>query len=36
LDLEEVLVMHNIQEESGQYPKVIDVYLPNWIWNAHS
>jgi two-component system chemotaxis sensor kinase CheA len=29
LDLEEVLVMHNIQEESGQYPKVIDVYLPN-------
>jgi two-component system chemotaxis sensor kinase CheA len=29
LDLEEVLVMHNIQEDSGQYPKVIDVYLPN-------
>jgi two-component system, chemotaxis family, sensor kinase CheA len=29
LDLEEVLVMHNIQEESGEYPKVIDVYLPN-------
>ena len=29
LDLEEVLVMHNIQEESGDYPKVIDLYLPN-------
>ena len=29
LDLEEVLVMHNIQEESGEYPTVIDVYLPN-------
>ena len=29
LDLEEVLVMHNIQEESDEYPKVIDLYLPN-------
>lgn len=29
LDLEEVLVMHNIQDESGEYPTVIDVYLPN-------
>jgi two-component system chemotaxis sensor kinase CheA len=29
LDLEEVLVMHNIQEESSEYPTVIDVYLPN-------
>jgi two-component system chemotaxis sensor kinase CheA len=29
LDLEEVLVMHNIQEESDGYPKVIDLYLPN-------
>jgi len=29
LDLEEVLVMHNIQEESNEYPKVIDLYLPN-------
>jgi len=28
LDLEEVLVMHNIQEESDEYPKVIDLYLP--------
>jgi hypothetical protein len=35
LDLEEVLVMHNIQEESGDYPKVIDLYLPNWIRTAH-
>jgi hypothetical protein len=24
-----VLVMHNIQEESDEYPKVIDLYLPN-------
>jgi two-component system chemotaxis sensor kinase CheA len=29
LDLEEVLIMHNIQEESNEYPQVIDVYLPN-------
>jgi chemotaxis signal transduction protein len=29
LDLEEVLIMHNIQEESGEYPQVIDVYLPH-------
>ena len=29
LDLEEVLVMHNIQDESGEYPTVIDLYLPN-------
>ena len=29
LDLEEVLVMHNIQEESGEYPQVIDVYVPH-------
>jgi two-component system chemotaxis sensor kinase CheA len=29
LDLEEVLIMHNIQEESSEYPQVIDVYLPN-------
>ncbi len=29
LDLEEVLIMHNIQEESNAYPQVIDVYLPN-------
>jgi two-component system chemotaxis sensor kinase CheA len=29
LDLEEVLIMHNIQEESDEYPQVIDVYLPN-------
>ncbi len=29
LDLEEVLVMHNIQEESDEYPKVIDLYLPS-------
>ena len=36
LDLEEVLVMHNIQEESDEYPKVIDLYLPGWICNAHS
>ena len=36
LDLEEVLVMHNIQEESDEYPKVIDLYLPSWICNAHS
>lgn len=29
LDLEEVLIMHNIQEESNEYPQVIDVYLPS-------
>ena len=29
LDLEEVLIMHNMQEESGEYPQVIDVYLPH-------
>lgn len=29
LDLEEVLIMHNVQEDSDEYPKVIDLYLPN-------
>jgi len=29
LDLEEVLIMHNVQEDSDDYPKVIDLYLPN-------
>ncbi|MFZ4063049.1 MAG: chemotaxis protein CheA [Polynucleobacter sp.] len=29
LDLEEVLIMHNIQEDSGEYPQVIDLYLPS-------
>lgn len=29
LDLEEVLIMHNIQEESGEYPQIIDVRLPH-------
>ena len=28
LDLEEVLIMHNIQEDTDEYPKVIDLYLP--------
>ena len=29
LDLEEVLIMHNIQEESNEYPQVIDVHSPH-------
>lgn len=29
LDLEEVLVMHNIQEDSSEYPQVIDLFLPS-------
>lgn len=29
LDLEEVLTMHNIQEESSEYPHVIDVHSPH-------
>lgn len=29
LDLEEVLIMHNIQEEFSEYPQVIDVNLPH-------
>ena len=29
LDLEEVLIMHNIQEDSSEYPQVIDLFLPS-------
>lgn len=29
LDLEEILTMHNMQEEATQYPNIIDMYVPN-------
>lgn len=29
LDLEEVLIMHNIQEDSSEYPQVIDLFSPS-------